>query len=344
MRNITFAIPMFKMNSSLKNKPFNWAIIGTGRIANTVAEEIVKSGRHKIRGVYSRTQSKAESFARKFGAVNFEKLSDLLQCGDIEGIYIATPHSVHYSNISECVLHGKPVLCEKAFTVNSEQALRVIEQASSHDVYLCEGMWTRFNPVVQQIVKWIKDDKIGDIKSVSANFSLPLKLVKPFVSERVYTPEYAGGALLDLGVYPVAYAHLLLGVPDVIDCRATIRDGVDFHDAITFAYNSGAVCTLQCSFDKLQTYTAKITGTKGKIVAPMFYKPSSATLISDGKTERTSCKRGYIYQFDAVAVDIRNGKKQSSVMPLTASLEIMKLLDECRRQNAFIYPENIESL
>lgn len=325
------------------NTAFGWAVVGTGRIANTVMSEIVKSNRHRVVAVYSRTMSKAAAFAKKFDAQAMDSLELALNCKGVEGVYIATPHSVHYQYILRCLEPGVPVLCEKAFTVNAKQAARVVAFAKEKNVYLCEGMWSRFNPVIRQICEWVQNGEIGDIKSISANFSLPLKIAKPFVSDRVYLPQYAGGALLDLGVYPIAYAHMLLGVPDSIECKSRLENGVDFHDEITLRYPS-AICNLHCSFDKLESYTSKIVGTKGTISSPMFYKPNSAVLKNDMGTKHAKCKKGYIYQFDAVAKDIREGKKQSSLMPLEHTVQIMKIMDECRSQNGFAYPSDIERL
>jgi predicted dehydrogenase len=332
------------MENKKRDDAFGWCVVGTGRIANVVANEITASGRHKIVAVYSRTREKAEAFAQKFGAKCCGSLSEALQADGVEGVYIATPHSVHYQYILQCAAHKKAALCEKAFTVNALQAREAVRQAEAVKVYLAEGMWTRFNPVVKQIQAWIKDGEIGEILSVEASFSLPLGLAKPFVSNRVYLPEYAGGALLDLGVYPIAYAHMLLGYPDSIKCKAVVKNGVDFDDEIVFEYKNGAKCTLYCSFDKYRSYKSVIIGTKGKIESPMFYKPNSATLKNGEGRKTARCKRGYIYQFDAVAEDIRANRIQNALITHRDTIEIMSIMDECRAQNNFKYPEAIESL
>ncbi|MEG2541382.1 MAG: Gfo/Idh/MocA family oxidoreductase, partial [Clostridia bacterium] len=231
---------------------FGWAIIGTGRIANTVAKEITATGRHKIVAVASRTLAKAEKFATKFNAAVYNNNHDAVLADGVDAVYIATPHSAHYPLILECIKYGKPILCEKSFTVNAKQAKIALQEAEKAGVYLSEAMWTRFNPVVRQVVEWVKNGEIGEIKSIKANFCLPLKLTKNFVSKRVYKAEYAGGALLDLGVYPIAYCHMLLGKPTSIETKTRIFDGVDYDDQITLTYKN-AICKLNCSFDKLMT-------------------------------------------------------------------------------------------
>ncbi len=324
---------------------FRWLVIGTGRIATTVMREITKTGRHSVSAVFSRTKNKAQKFADRFGAEVEINIDSALKRKDIDGVYIATPHSVHYQYLIKCIDAGVPVLCEKAFTVNREQAKAVLDRAEEKDVYVLEGMWTRFNPVIRQICDWVKSGKIGDIKFISANFCLPVKIAKPFMSDRVWKPEYAGGALLDLGVYPIAYAHMLLGNPSFLTCTARLEDGVDYDDSIVLKYeNPEATCRLNCSFDGLKTYRSKIVGTKGYIKSNMFYKPTRATLFADGNRETVRCKRGYIYEFDAFASDVREGKKQNEFMPHSATLDVMAMLDLCRAQNHFEYPENIEKI
>lgn len=329
-------------NRKEKSKPFGWCVIGAGRIANVVAKEITATNRHKIVSVFSRTQEKAKAFADLYNAESFDNLKSALNADGVEAVYIATPHSAHYKYILEAVENKKPILCEKAFTVNAVQAEKAVKAAEENGVYLAEAMWTRFNPVIKQIVKWIKDGEIGEIKHIKASFSLPLAIAQPFVSNRVYKPEYAGGALLDLGVYPIAYAHMILGYPDKTECRGTLKNNVDYDDKITLFYKNGAECELYCSFDKYRSYKSVITGSKGKIESPMFYKPNKAVLKNEKGKESAICKRGYIYEFDAAAEDIRQGKKENSLIPHKDTLEIMRIMDECRRQNGLVYPENIE--
>lgn len=321
---------------------FRWGVIGTGNIAKTVCNQIEKSGRHKVVAAYSRTLARAEKFAKKYGAKCYDDKEKFYSDKDIDAVYIATPHSAHYPYIIECIEHKIPVLVEKSFTVNSEQAKAVFDLAKEKGVFVCEAMWTRFAPLLMKVKEWIAKGEIGEVKSFCGNFCMPLALIKPFVPERVYLAEYAGGAMLDLGVYPISFTEMLLGVPDRIECRQKIVDGIDTEDDINLFYGDN-VSRLYSSLTGLKSFTGIIYGTKGKIEIPNFTRPRKAIMYIDGKRKKTAKdKTGYVYEFDRCAEDIKNGLIESSVMPSKNTLNVMAIMDECRRQNGLIYPDNIE--
>ena len=139
------------------------------------------------------------------------KLRELAADDNIDAVYIATPHSAHYAYLIDCINHNIPVLTEKSFTVNAAQAKAVFDLAREKKVFVCEAMWTRFAPFLDEVKKWIDEGRIGKIQSFEGKFCMPLKLIKPFVPERVYLAQYAGGSLLDLGVYPISFTHMILG-------------------------------------------------------------------------------------------------------------------------------------
>ena len=301
---------------------FRWGVIGTGNIAKTVCDAIVKSGRHKVVAAYSRTAQRAQKFAKRYGAECYNDKEEFFADKNIDAVYIATPHSAHYAYLIDCINHKVPVLTEKSFTVNLEQAKAVFDLAREKKVFVCEAMWTRFAPFLDEIKKWI---------------------IKPFVPERVYLAEYAGGALLDLGVYPVSFTHMLLGVPDKTVCDMVVQDGIDYADSIRLYYPSG-VSNLYSSLTDLTSFTGTVYGEKGKIVIPNFTRPKKAYLYVDGKkVESKKGKCGYVYEFDKCAEDIRAGRIESSVMTSKDTLEVMEIMDECRRQNALEYPDKVES-
>lgn len=324
---------------------FGWCIIGTGNIAHKVMKEIITSGRHKIVSVYSRTKEKALKFAAEYKATCFDSLEKAVSARGVQGVYIATPHSAHYEQIITCIKLGKPVLCEKTFTVNAMQAKQIAKLAAEKGVYVAEAMWMRFNPVIKQTLEWVKEGEIGEITKLKAAFCFPLGISKSIVSERVYKKEYAGGALLDLGVYPVSLAQMFLGKPSEVSGKITMRDEVDFEDEIVLKYASGAICELMCSFTRTKFLKGLIEGTKGKIkLYPMFYRPRNARLKNGEGTKRVNFESGYIYQFDTVATDILDGKKETSVIPLSDTVEVMEILDEFRKINGYEYPGNIEKI
>ena len=323
---------------------FNWGVIGTGNIANTVCSQIVKSRRHSVVAVYSRTLAKAEKFANKFNATCYDDIENFFADKKIDAVYIATPHSAHYQYLIACINHNVPVLTEKSFTVNAQQAEEVFKLSKEKNVFVCEAMWTRFQPLIKDITKWIKGGEIGELKGFDGAFSMPLKICKPFLSERVYKTEYAGGSLLDLGVYPISFAEMLFDVPNKVVCKQDIKENVDLEDKIELYYDN-AKCNLLSTFNGLKSFTGTIYGTKGKIVIPMFSRPKKATLYVNGK--KVSVKTGknsYVFEFDKVEEDIRNGLNESSVMKPENTLNVMRIMDECRKQNGLKYPEKIERI
>ncbi|HIU82884.1 MAG TPA: Gfo/Idh/MocA family oxidoreductase [Candidatus Faecicola pullistercoris] len=323
---------------------FKWGVIGTGSIANTVFGQITGSGRHCAVAVYSRTLSKAEKFAKKFNAVCYDDIEKFFADERMDAVYIATPHSAHYRYLTECINHNVPVLTEKSFTVNARQAEAVFQLSKEKGVFVCEAMWTRFQPVIKDVIKWIEDGAIGELRGFDGAFSMPLQICKPFVSERVYKAEYAGGALLDLGVYPVSIAEMLFGVPDKVVCKQIIEENVDLEDKIELYYGN-AKCNLSCTFKGLKSFTGTIYGTKGKIVIPMFTRPRKAVLYAGGKKVGVKkAENSYVFQFDKAEEDIRKGLIESSVMKAANTINVMRIMDECRKQNGLVYPERIEKI
>ncbi len=327
-------------------KKFRWGVIGAGMIAKVACREIVKSGRHEIAAVYSRTYGSALRFAKKYGAKCYRTLEEMLADENVDAVYIATPHSAHYSNLIACVNAGKPALAEKAFTVNASQAERAFDLAKEKKVLICEAMWTRFQPVVLEVAEAVGNGEIGEIKCFRGGFSTPATWVRRFLSDRLFKPEYAGGALLDVGVYPISFSHMLLGVPDVVECAAKLEGGIDLTDDILLKYAGGAVCSLTCTLEGLKSFTGVIEGDKGRIVMPDYTRPKKATVYGeDGKVTRViKGKKGYVYEFDAFADCVKRGETECRFMTAQDTVEVMRILDECRKATGLRYPDGIESL
>lgn len=319
---------------------FRWAFIGAGHIAFKTAREIVSSKRHKIVSVCSQGFTSAVKFGEEFGAKPYKTISECIN-HDADCVYIATPHHVHYEQIKECIENGKNVLCEKCITLNATELEELIELAKQKNVFFCEAMWTRFNPITVEVLKRIKRGDIGKIKFFRSEFSYYAYF--PFVKDRVTNINKGGGALLDLGVYNLSYAQMLLGFTDNINATLKFKKSSDCFDKIELVYPD-AKARLISSFTRFSLCNAIIKGEKGKIVFPFtFYKPQRCIIYSEGKREKLKCKRGYIYQFDKVAEEIRKGLKQSEFIPLKDTLEVMKMLDICRKQNSFVYPQEKEN-
>lgn len=336
---------MLKLKKEAFMDKFRWGVIGTGMMAKIACREITASGKHEVVAVYSRTYEKARKFSQKYGAKCYADISGFLSDGNIDAVYIATPHSSHYEYMKLCINASKPVLAEKAFTVNAAQAKAVADLSTQKGVFACEAMWTRFQPVVLQVREWIKEGRIGDITSFTGGFATPAIPFKAILSDRLFKPEYAGGALLDVGIYPLSFSHMLLGIPEKIKCDMKIKDGTDVSEEIVLTYKK-AECRLFGTFEGLRSFKGVIQGEKGRIVMPNYTRPTRAYLYDQsGKKIKTARgKRGYVFEFDAVAEAVAQGKTESGFMPLQDSVEVMKIADECRRLNGLEYPREIEGV
>jgi predicted dehydrogenase len=256
-------------------------------------------------------------------------------------IYVATPHPFHYDAAMACLAGGKAVLCEKPMTLDMASSARLVQEARSKGLFLMEAMWMRCNPAIRSIAEAIRDGVIGEVKAVHADFGLQ----GPFPAEhRLRAPALGGGALLDLGVYPINLAHLVLGAPATVRSWAHLTpEGVDENTGMLFGYDSGAVAALTCSINGLTRNAASITGTEGRIdLPPYFYMPRAYTLTRSG-AEPESVEfpfEGRGYQFEAAEVMrcLAAGEVESPLMPQEATLEIMNLMDTIRAEVGVSYP------
>ncbi|MEG2454299.1 MAG: Gfo/Idh/MocA family oxidoreductase [Clostridia bacterium] len=320
----------------MKNEKFGWAIIGSGNIAKICGLQLRISKNHRVVSIYSRNQKTAESLARITGGDIYDTLQKAVTADGVDGVYIATPHSVHAVQAIRCLELKKPVLIEKAICVNTEELLELLRVADECRVYVSEAMWTRYNHVTRKVVEWIEAGRIGKITGITATFSFDANT--KFTPPRVRENRYAGGALLDVGVYPIAYCQMLLGKAAVIECESFINESdVDAHDEITLTYQSGALCKLYCGIDGKRPKEAIIQGESGKIVVGSFSNAIKATLVTNTEREvyRKICT--YMPEFDKVASDIKEGKLQSDEMTHRDSIEVLQMIDECRRQIGLIY-------
>ena len=313
---------------------FRWAYIGSGGIAYSTAKQITK-GNHEIVSVYSRTKDKAEAFAEKYGAKACDSFEEAVCRDDVDGVYIATPHTSHLDYSLRAMRAGKAVLCEKPVGVSLNEVEQMVNESRKTDTYFCEAMWTWFSDVALTVKKWVKEGRIGEVRSVTINYSFP-GIFMPKTS-RVLTPETAGGALLDVGIYPITYCYNLFGAPEKIECKGIIRNGIDIGERVILHYK-GFKCKLNISLLYVNE-SCTIKGSKGKITLPVFFHMASkAILASGGKKEIYKSKTDYITQFDAVAREIKEGRKESLIIPFEATAECMKIMDECRRQMGLVYP------
>ena len=312
---------------------FRWAYIGSGSIAKNTARSITK-GEHEITAVWSRNREKAGEFAGKYGAEVFDSFDALLDSDRFDGVYIATPHTSHAEYAVGAMRAGRPVLCEKPVGVSVCEVDGMLDTARENNVYFCEAMWTWFSDVALTVGKWVGEKRIGDIKSVRMSYAFPGVMMSR--NSRLLMPQTAGGALLDIGVYPITYCYRLFGYPDRIDCRGTLRNGIDIAEVVTLGYG-GFDCTLDISLTKAAE-NCKIVGTDGEIGVPVFHMAKYAALKSGGKKEVFTGRTDYLTEFTRASEEIRAGLTESAFVPHAATRDCMTIMDECRRQMGLVYP------
>ncbi|MHB8380203.1 MAG: Gfo/Idh/MocA family protein [Acidimicrobiales bacterium] len=311
--------------------PLRWGVLGPGRIARTFASDLALTDEGVITAVGSRTMSAADAFGDEFLIPNrHSSYEELVHDPDVDVVYVATPHPFHRDNAKLALKNGKPVLVEKALTMNEGEARDLVATARSEGLFLMEAMWTRFLPHVVAIREILAQGLLGDIVTVTADHG------KWFVEDptsRLFAPELGGSALLDLGVYLVSFASMILGAPSRITALVDRAfTGVDGQASMLFGYDSGAQAVLTCTSGARSATRASIVGTEARLeIDSDFYAPTSYSLISrDGQVTRaefTRAGRGLQYQTVEVAKCLREGRLESAVMPLDESIEIMATMD-----------------
>lgn len=319
-----------------------WGILATGWIAEQVTEAINAQPDAVCVAVGSRSQASADKFGDEWGIPRrYPTYEALAADPDVDVIYIATPHNLHYENMKLCLNAGKHVLCEKPLTVNAAQARECLNLAKEKGLFLMEAMWMKFIPAIQQVQAWVKDGRIGPIRLLQANFAFNI----PFNPQgRLYDPALAGGALLDMGIYPATLVHLLLGKPERILSAAYLGEtGVDELNTAIWQYADGAQAVLTSTQRLERPCDAFITGSQGYIhLHENFWHSQQLTLKQNGQAAETVQipyeGNGYGYQVREVHDCLRAGKLESAVVSHADTLQIMTLLDEMRGQWGLIYP------
>jgi predicted dehydrogenase len=318
------------------SEPIRWGILATGDIARAFVSDLSLMPDAEVTAVGSRSQEAADRFAAAHDIPRaYGSWEALARDPDVDVIYVATPHSAHHAASLACLRAGKAVLCEKPFTLNLAQTEELVETARSNEVFLMEAMWMRCFPAIHMICGLVADGAIGDVTAVQADFGVSGTFD---VTHRLRAPELGGGALLDLGVYPVTFAHIMLGPPDRVEAWAQLTpEGVDANTGMTFGYASGALASLTCSLVGDTPRTATVTGTRGRIELPRdFYRPAGFTIVrGDAEPEYVPIPfDGLGYHFEAAEVQrcLREGLIESPVAPLAESLAVMSTLDAVRER------------
>ena len=315
---------------------FNWCFIGTGKIANKVAKEVVTNPGHKIVAVYNRTKTKAEKFAKKFNSTVYKSAFEAINDPRVDGVYIATTNETHFSFAKLCLENHKPVLCEKPITGNAKELEELIRISKENNTFLKEAMWTWLNPVANKVKDWIKEERIGKIVSVDCIFNMPIFGYNK-AKGRYISPARYGGALLDLGVYSVRYVYELFGKPKSIESKGKLYNGIDLFNVSTFKYD-GFDARVSSQINALVGEHCNIFGEKGTIKVPFFHMASKATLkTKDGKEVFKDKNKKFATQFRVVAEYIK-GERPNELVSLESSIAVMELMDEIRKQIGIIFP------
>ena len=323
-------------------KTYRWGILATGNIAKKFATGLSTLPNAVIQSVGSRSQASAEAFGDTFSIPNRHGSYEALASDpEVDIIYVATPHPGHHQAVLLCLAHGKHVLCEKPIAINSNQTKEMIEKARSQHLFLMEAMWMRFLPVMVQVRTWLKEGLIGTVYQLSADFGFKAEW-DPL--NRKFNPELAGGALLDLGIYPISLAYMIFqDEPIHVSSTAMIgKTGVDNQSCYLLGYKNGAIAQLSTSFMAQTTMTAHIMGDKGMISIPIFWKAKEATVTLNGEEPRRyefpyestglQCQATYVMEC------LEKGQTESEIMPWAETLRIMQLMDDMRAEWGVKYP------
>ncbi len=316
-------------------------ILGAGRIASIMAQTIGQMDEAICYAVAARDQVRAEEFAKAYG---FEKAygsyEELVKDSEVELIYIATPHSHHYEHAKLCIEHGKAVLCEKAFTRNAKEAKEILSLAKEKKVFITEAIWTRFMPSREMIHDLLESGIIGKPMTLTANLGYIIAH-----KERIAEPALAGGALLDIGLYPLNFALMVFGNDfDKITSTAILSDkGVDMQNSITLSYRTGEIAVLNSTALALSDRQGIISGDKGYMIVENINNCEKIRIFN---TERQEIKcvevpqqiTGYEYEVEAAMRAIKEGKLECEEMPHEETIRVMEIMDELRKEWGVIYP------
>jgi predicted dehydrogenase len=320
-----------------------WGVIGTGGIAAAFVTDLALLADAEVVAVGSRRQETADAFGDTFGiARRHPSYQALVDDPDVDVVYVSTPHPGHFPAAMLAIQAGKAVLCEKPFTLNATEAADLVAMARRQGVFLMEAMWTRFLPHVVRIRELLAEGVLGDLRTVTAEHG---QYFPPDPAHRLFAPGLGGGTLLDLGVYPVSLASMVLGAPARVTAVSDAAEtGVDAQTSILLQHAGGRHAVLTTTLSAASPNRAAVVGTQARVeIDPTWYRPTSFTLI---RRDGTVLERfdepheggGLRHQAAEVGRRLAAGEIESPGMPLDETVSIMATLDEVRRQIGLVYP------
>lgn len=324
-----------------------WGIVATGNISTSFTKDLAELGDEAVvTAVASRSLDNANRFAEQFGIEHrYDDYRRLIEDGHVDVLYIGTPHPQHYA-IARAALQAKiAVLCEKPVTLTARQARDLVAVAHENNTLFAEAMWMRTNPVVQAFFADLAKGVIGEPMEALADFGFH----KPQLPARLLDPELGGGALMDGGIYPMTFVHMALGSPAELKAVGSVNsDGVDLNVAMAWRYDSGAVAALTCGLRSQNPWTASVSGEDGSLLLPnRFHHPEyyvRSTAAGEERIDVPTHGLGYHYEAAEVMGALRAGLVECPALPHRATIEILDLLDETRRQIGVSYPGDDEYL
>ena len=333
---------LIEIKGMSKKKIVHWGILGCGKIANKFAADLMHSNSGKLMACASRDMAKAQAFAEQHNVPQYYgDYASMLEDGDVDIIYIATPHNLHFEITLLCARYKKHILCEKPLAVNKRQVLEMTQTAKEHRIFLMEALWTAFLPAIIQVKEEVEQGTLGEIRHIQADFGFK----SPFNKDsRLFNPALAGGSLLDIGIYPIFIAMWLLGKP--LDIQASIHKtltGVDDECAMMLTFANGQTASLYSTVSCDTETSCIITGTEGSILIPSrFHEQETFIIQKKGYTDEVRhagiVGKGYYHEIEHVHECLSLGLTESPIMTHDFSMALIDVMDTVREKAGIVYP------
>jgi predicted dehydrogenase len=323
-------------------KEYRWGILGTGAIARQFERGLRSLPEAEVLAVGSRSEASAAEFADKRNIPRRHAgYAGLASDPEVDVVYIATPHPFHAENTTLCLEAGKPVICEKPFCVNAAEAERVVGLAREKGLFLMEGMWTRFFPLMEEVRRLVSTGVLGEVRMLNVDFGFR---ADPDLASRLFAPGLGGGALLDVGVYCVSFASMVLGPPSGSVGIPHLGDtGVDEQASIILEHEGGRLANLSVGIRTTTPQEATIMGTEGYVrIHHPWWRPHSMTISRPGEEDETIeapvTGNGFNYEAAEVMRCLEAGKTESNIMPLDETISVLRTMDGIREAWGLRYP------
>ncbi|WP_299162918.1 Gfo/Idh/MocA family oxidoreductase [uncultured Eudoraea sp.] len=318
-----------------------WGIVGLGNIAQKFADDLKLIADGELTAVASRDIQKAKRFGELNNAKHaFGSYQELFACTDVDVVYIATPHTSHADLSIMAMNEGRNVLCEKPMGINRGEVERMIASARKNNVFLMEALWSRFNPSIRKVKNLIDEGIIGEVGYLHADFAF--YALDKDINGRLLNPALAGGSLLDIGIYPIFLAYLILGFPEKIMASSKIyKTGVDIQTSMIFEY-SNAQAILYSGLTSNSEMKAEISGSEGTVfLTPRWHEAQEYSVEKNDKLEKVQLPtrgKGYEYEIVEVHQCLRNGKLESDLWSLKNTYDLIRIMDNIRKQTGVVFP------